>query len=463
MSADNGLDVVLTWLTLDGDDLVAQARADVEQAKETGRKLDEIGTRAAELRRQVGLEDSPPKPPLSLWAETLQRPAAGASVSPEWDAVRRQAEDALRTRGVDPSLVDVDDLLDPEEIRRIARRFIGGFTVRAHLDRYDVAMILVAGLTAALVDYVMMGSPTSLSELRSFKPKVDSPLTAFFHKHSVDSDNALSRMAPASFDSQRYAASGNTIPGFGPQTHRDLTLGHDSLLGLVFGVKDIMSGDLTTFGRYGQIVVTVGSQAPVGNLLGAVVTEVAHLLSDAFTPMGLPAPGWTMFNSLQFGSFGAGDATIADHALKMYKDGYDSRHFLTMSTSVVAAELVLRAYWGLRNEFDADFAEDVRREAEIACSERVGDHPRYQALAFGAHAIAAAANAGKVALSGGNLLLVNYPEWLRFIQAAMQLAQGRAVSPTDVLVRQGLGNAEALSRGWPDFDPDSPAGPRIQL
>ena len=149
MSADNGLDVVLTWLTLDGDDLVAQARADVEQAKETGRKLDEIGTRAAELRRQVGLEDSPPKPPLSLWAETLQRPAAGASVSPEWDAVRRQAEDALRTRGVDPSLVDVDDLLDPEEIRRIARRFVGGFTVRAHLDRYDVAMILVAGLTAA--------------------------------------------------------------------------------------------------------------------------------------------------------------------------------------------------------------------------------------------------------------------------------------------------------------------------
>jgi len=462
MSADDGLDVVLAWLTLDGDDLVAQARADVEQAKETSRKLDELGARAAELRRQVGLEDSPPKPSLSLWAETLQQPAAGTSASPEWDAVRRQAEDALRARGVDPGLVDIDDLLDPEEMRRIARRFSGGFTVRAHLDRYDLAIMLIAGLAAALVDYVMMGSPTSLSELRTFKPKVDSPLTAFFHKHSVDSDNALSHMAPTSFDSQRYAASGNTIPGFRPQTHRDLTLGHDSLLGLVFGIKDIMSGDLTTFGKYGQIVVTVGFQAPAGSLLGAVVTEVAHLLSDAFTSMGLPAPGWTMLNSLQFEPAGAGGATIAARALKMYEDGYDSRHFLTMSTSVAAAELVLRAYWALRNEFDPEYAEDVRREAEIACSEGVGDHPRYQALAFGAHAVAAAANAGKVALSGGNLLLVNYPEWLRFVQVTIQLGQSRATSPTDVLVRTGLTNVEALANGWPDVDIADPRLPTIR-
>lgn len=222
-----------------------------------------------------------------------------------------------------------------------------------------------------------------------------------------------------------------------------------------------MHGDLTTIGTYGQLVVMAGSQDPVGNPLDAIVREIAHLLSDAFTSMGLPAPGWTMLNGLQFGSFGTGDDTIADRALKMYTQGYDSRHFLTMSTSVAAAELVLRAYWALRNEFDPEFAGDVRREAEIACSDRVSDHPRYQALAFGAHAVAVAANAGKVVLAGGNVLVVNYAEWLRFVQATIQFAQGRAVSATDLLIRQGQANADALARGWPELDALDPAFPTL--
>jgi hypothetical protein len=460
MSADDGLDVVLTWVYIDTAELLTQARADVAQAEATSRELDELEARAAALRKQLGVADAAARPPAPLWSASLRPPAAGETATPEWEALRRQAEECLRTRDVDPQTVDLDDLLDPEDVRRIERRFIGSFNVQARLDRYDVAMILIAGLTAALVDYVMMGSPTSLSKPHTFKP-TDSPLTAFFRQHSVRAHNPLSTIAHTPFDPQRNAATGTTIAGFRPRIHRDLTLGHDPLLELVFGVKDIMHGDLTTIGRYGQLVVMAGSQDPVGNPVDAIVREVAHLLSDAFTPMGLPAPGWTMLNSLQFGSFGAGDDTIADRALKMYTQGYDSRHFLTMSTSVAAAELVLRAYWALRNEFDLEFAEDVRREAEIAGSDRVSDHPRYQALAFGAHAVAAAANAGKVVLAGGNMLVVNYAEWLRFVQATIQFAQGRAVSPTDLLVRQGHANAEALARGWPEPDALDPAFPTL--
>ena len=145
----------------------------------------------------------------------------------------------------------------------------------------------------------------------------------------------------------------------------------------------------------------------------------------------------------------------------MYTKGYDCRHFLTMSTSVAAAEIVLRAYWALRCEFDEEYAEDVRREGEVAASEAVSDHPRYQVLAFGAHALACAANAGKVALSGNNWLLFNLPQWTRFVQVSMQLAEGRSVSPTDVLIRTGLSNIEALANGWPDIDVDDPRLPTI--
>lgn len=456
----DGLDVVLTWLYIDTAELLRQARADVAQAEATSRELDELEARTAALRKQLGLADAAARPPAPLWSASLRPPAAGETATPEWEALRRQAEECLRARGVDPQTVDLDDLLDPEDVRRIERRFIGSFNVQAHLDRYDVAMILIAGLTAALVDYVMMGSPTPLSELRTVKP-TDSPLTAFFRNHDVHIDYSLSYVARTPFGSLYTHGTLTTIAGFRPHTPRNLTLGHDPLLGLVFGVNDIMHGDLTTIGRHGQLVGMAGSQDPVGNPLDAIVREIAHLLSDAFTPMGLPAPGWTMLNGLQFGSFGTGDDTIAERALKMYTQGYDSRHFLTMSTSVAAAELVLRAYWALRNELDPEFAEDVRHEAEIAGSDRVSDHPRYQALAFGAHAVAAAANAGKVVLAGSNVLVVNYAEWLRFVQATIQFAQGRAVSATDLLIRQGQANAEALARGWPEPDALDPAFPTL--
>lgn len=222
-----------------------------------------------------------------------------------------------------------------------------------------------------------------------------------------------------------------------------------------------MNGQMTIPGVFSAFREVAGSQAPVSSPYVAVAIVVAHLLSDAFTPMGIPAPGWTLVNSAQFGELGADDLSVADMTLRMYTKGYDSRHFLTMAASVAAAELILRAYWALRCEFDAEYADDVEREAAMSGSESVSDHPRYQALAFGAHALACAANAGKVVLSGNNWLLVNLPEWTRFVQVSLQLAESRGTSPTDVLIRTSLSNVEALANGWPDIDVGDPRLPTI--
>jgi hypothetical protein len=47
------------------------------------------------------------------------------------------------------------------------------------------------------------------------------------------------------------------------------------------------------------------------------------------------------------------------------------------------------------------------------------------------------------------------------VQATIQFAQGRAVSTTDLLIRQGQANAEALARGWPELDALDPAFPTL--
>jgi hypothetical protein len=457
--SDDGLDVVLTWLDENTQSLVDQAHEDVAQAQAVSGDLDSLEARIVRIRAELG-EEPEPAPLTLVGLPELQRPTTGFTATPEWEALRAQAEQSLRSRGVDPSTIDLDALLDPEEVARIARRFIGAFTVRTHLDRYDLAIMLIAGLTAALVDrLVVNGAPTSVEQLRDFRPDRDG-LTAFFREHSVDSDNWLGDLSHASFDQQR-SASGATLDGFRPQTHRDLSLGHDPLLTLTVGVRDVMNGQMTIPGTFSAFRQVAGSQAAVSNPFVAIMIVVAHLLSDAFTPMGIPAPGWTLVNSAQFGELGTDDLSVADLSLRMYTKGYDSRHFLTMATSVAAAELVLRAYWALRCEFDEEYAEDVRREGEVAASEAVSDHPRYQVLAFGAHALACAANAGKVAISGNNWLLFNLPQWTRFVQVSLQLAEGRSVSPTDVLIRTSLSNVEALANGWPDIDVDDPRLPAI--
>ena len=50
MSADDGLNVVLTWLARDTAEMLAQASADVSCAEATGEALDELEARAARLR-----------------------------------------------------------------------------------------------------------------------------------------------------------------------------------------------------------------------------------------------------------------------------------------------------------------------------------------------------------------------------------------------------------------------------
>ncbi|GEM_PF-3382912 len=77
--------------------------------------------------------------------------------------------------------------------------------------------------------------------------------------------------------------------------------------------------------------------------------------------------------------------------------------------------------------------------------------------------MAVAANVGKVAVYQGNPLAINCAVWLPFVLAAFQFAHGRVVPPTDLLIRQGLGNADALDRGWPELDADASGFPNIVL
>ena len=140
-------------------------------------------------------------------------------------------------------------------------------------------------------------------------------------------------------------------------------------------------------------------------LIEAILKHIGHLLSDVATPMGLPAPLMTLFQALDVGSFGERDRTVGQLARWMYANGYDLRHFVVGGVTPAVIEIVLRAYIMLRH---------YSEQGEVKLS--VAQSPKYRSMLLAAHGVAAAANAGKVALYQGNPLAVNQAEWMAFLR-----------------------------------------------
>ena len=208
------------------------------------------------------------------------------------------------------------------------------------------------------------------------------------------------------------------IPGMTGKSHRLQTLGHDHVLGFAFGVLDILKGTVTGFsydhltGTHRMVRGLVYSPLPaagmderVTRLIEAILKHIAHLLSDVATPTGLPAPLMTLFQALDVGSFGERKRTVGQLARWMYLNGYDLRRFVVSGVTPAVIEIVLRAYIMLRH-----YSEQGGVQLTVAHS------PKYRSMLLAAHGVAAAANAGKVALYQGNPLAVNQAEWMAFLR-----------------------------------------------
>ncbi len=443
-----GLAITLTSLAAAQRDLQQQADADLADIQQTSQALDDIEARLAALGLAVP----------SVQPEPAARPTLPAILrADDWGAVRRAAEANLRERGLEPAQVSLEALLDPAEARRLERRFSGGFQISASLDRYDLAAAAVAALVAGAVDFFIVRIPADIDYLGKFA-QAGSPLTKWLQSLTVPADNWLARYFKTAYDSVQAGI--GVVEGFGPRTHRFQTFGHDPLVGLIIGTIDIMRGGMTAISSGGQIISLAGTGTAHFNPFTAFVWQIMHLLSDGFTKMGLPVPGWSLMQLFQVGSFGEKERTIAELARFMYLKGYDFRHFLTMSTSVAAVEVVLRGYFAVRQKLDPDYAAEVEQAGQAAGAHGMGDHPRFQAIALGAHMAAAAINAGKVAVYQGNPLAINYAQWLRFFHAAFAFAKTKLRSPSSVLMGRAAANWRALEAGWPVVDvaaPDFPA------
>ena len=310
----------------------------------------------------------------------------------------------------------LEDLFTPAEIKENAlevKELNHEYNSLHHLDKYDVIIAVAAGLLGAIVDIVLVGIPEKGPDGLEAGPLSDYIRKKFDEKFNPKEMEKLanSKESKVPFDAQDNRNTTEYVEGLSAYYHRMLSLGHDPILGFVFGVYDIMHGTMTTIDKKGKIVCQVMenyADRKETDIVSAVIKQIKHFESDITTSMGLPAPFMGLFNLLQFGNIGEEEQTIAEIVQGMYYEGFDFIHFCSQSTSTIVIELVTRIGYAVKR-----IKEGNRIKDSIPISLNREKHPKLATMLFISHCEASAINAGKVYFTK-NPMAINYPEWIKF-------------------------------------------------
>ena len=383
-----------------------------------------------------------PRPSPNLPA-ILPPPAPGE----DWDAYLRHVDQYIVAHRIQVTPDPLTQLLPPHHAAEIRRQFDADFGP-APWDRWDYGVVALAVIVGAATDYLLVATPGG-----SFKgkPQRGSPLTAWMKEQSkklapMAGQDSIERNAFQQWVAELTTAAEKwaKVPydvvspklGLTPNVHRLASLGHDPLLGLVFGVGDILSGTCTFIDKSGAWrVIDVPGHDGSSNPLEALVKVVVHGFSDVFTAQGLPAP---LMGPLQLVGAKSGftlkeggdPVSVRDVTRYMYANGYDLRHFMTTKISPAIAEAILGAYHGVR----ACAADPEPGEPRLPDKLK-----REQMLAL-THGMLASANILKTALYGWNPMAINLAQFQTLAKRMLSLV--KLAAERDRLIRQ------ALDDGW---------------
>ena len=233
------LTVALTYQATGFQDLAELSNELANDGQAADQGLEEAARKVDKLLAATGAVPAAATP-TSTTPRTRPRPPKTVQERPSWQDMVAESERRLRARGIDTSEVDIDELLDPAEVKRLNRRHEGGFKIHADLDAADISISIAAGLVAALIDVLVVRIPQdSQWWTQGDGTDTGSTLTAWLRGHAMDGDNALSGGAKTAYD--RVATLPEPVAGLSGRTHRVQTLGHDPLLGMVFAAGDSKS------------------------------------------------------------------------------------------------------------------------------------------------------------------------------------------------------------------------------
>lgn len=330
-----------------------------------------------------------------------------------------------------PNEVSFNDILTSQEIAEhtaYITQLNEEFNAIHRLDNIDIIIPAVAGVLGGAIDCIFGGFVKSADNRN-----IPGTMSEFVRKQfdtvlPLEKIKKLEDLSKVPYDALNYDNKGNVIveeivSGLHPIFHHQVSLGHDPILGFIFGILDMLRGTVTTLDSKGNFFVQAAegySDRKAQNLFQAIATVFLHMLSDVNGSsgaktggMGLPVPFMVLFNKLQLGEIGDND-TIAELVKSMFYQGYDFRHFCSMSVPVMITEVIVRvSYFAKRLHEGYTFAESV----PVGLNR--GKKPKLGTMLFIAHSASTAINAGKVAFTK-NPLDINYAQWLLFTRYSVK-------------------------------------------
>lgn len=340
-------------------------------------------------------------------------------VVPSWQRLCLKAERNIGTNH------PLEDLFTQEELSKnetAIKQLNEEYNVLHHLDKYDIAISAVAGLLGAAVDIMLVGIPNRTPKGLKAGTLANYIRDQFDKKFPANEMEKLaqSKATKVPFDAQDNRNTQIWVEDLSSYYHRLLSLGHDPLLGFIFGVADILTGRMTTIDKTGKIAIQVMEcykTRTESKIFLAIAKQIAHLKSDITTSMGLPAPLMGLFNFLQFGKIGEEEQTIAEIVQGMYYEGYDFIHFCSQSIPTMIVEVIIRLGYAFKR-----IKEGYSIKESIPFSLNREKHPKLATMLFIGHSGATAINAGKVYFTQ-NPLAINYPQWVAFAKLSYQQAK----------------------------------------
>lgn len=327
----------------------------------------------------------------------------------------------------------IEDLFTEEELKANAaaiKAMNHDYNMIHHLDKYDVIISAAAAILGAVVDIVLVGISQKGPDGLEAGKLIDYVRKKFDEKFSPEEMEKLanSKESKVPFDAQDNRNTGTYVEGLSAYYHRMLSLGHDPILGFVFGIYDIMHGTMTTIDKSGHIVcqvMEVYSDRKETDIVSALLKQIIHFKSDITTSMGLPAPLMGLFNLCQFGSIGEEEQTVAEIVQGMYYEGFDFIHFCAQSIPTILIELVTRIGYSVKRIKEGNKVKD-----SIPISLNRDKHPKLATMLFIAHTGATAVNAGKVYFTK-NPMAINYPQWIAFAKYSYKQLKWALVEKTE--------------------------------
>lgn len=361
----------------------------------------------------------------------------------DWESYLVSVRAYAERNNVDLDVDPFKSLMTESQRIEVSNRIQDELTYKkADCDKYDYMLAGTCGMIAGLVDIIFVGIPKQGSLGKKVDEAVDGAVQNFAKvlgwqtKEGKDPTAGaigfLEKKFKVNYDQTHTYKSGKAgtdgkVKNLYPGNHHLKSLGHSpDLIGLFFSILNQFTST-STFISDGKLITinTETFELEGGNFPAKVYAGFCnwfgHLVSDvagssgargnSTRGSGIPIPFYALLQYIEVGKFGKNRDTFAKVSTKVFEQGYDFRHGVTMAIPVLISDLLSRLCWSMKQRLYHG-----KDWAECLPSGSVPELRRMLLVSHGTLCIVDGADAGL--RSGGNIvqlmLRTNVFAWARF-------------------------------------------------